>query len=169
MPEGVEPTITDRDFTVATIAAPGGAQEEETDEEGAPEAPETEVINEKKEVRRHSFGPWKNKFNAEISDGKLNGEKVLVVKPQTYMNESGQSVGEILRFYKEDLSNLIVIYDELDLPAAKLRIKRRARKSNRPRTGRLRKSRSRMVGQAPTSNCRQRPSSSRWQRRKLYE
>lgn len=74
-------------------------------------------------VRRHAFGPWKNKFNAEISDGKLNGEKVLVVKPQTYMNESGQAVGEILRFYKEDLSNLIVIYDELDLPPAKLRIK----------------------------------------------
>lgn len=74
-------------------------------------------------VRRHSFGPWKNKFNAEISDGKLNGEKVLIVKPQTYMNDSGQAVGEILRFYKEDLSNLIVIYDELDLPAAKLRIK----------------------------------------------
>lgn len=74
-------------------------------------------------VRRHSFGPWKNKFNAEISDGKLNGEKALVVKPQTFMNESGQAVGEILRFYKEDLSNLVVIYDELDLPAAKLRIK----------------------------------------------
>ena len=74
-------------------------------------------------VRRHSFGPWKNKFNAEISDGKLNGEKVLVVKPQTFMNESGQAVGEILRFYKEELSNLVVIYDELDLPAAKLRIK----------------------------------------------
>ena len=74
-------------------------------------------------VHRHSFGPWKNKFNAEISDGKLNGEKVLVVKPQTFMNESGQAIGEILRFYKEDLSNLVVIYDELDLPAAKLRIK----------------------------------------------
>ncbi len=74
-------------------------------------------------VRRHSFGPWKNKFNAEISVGKLNGEKALVVKPQTFMNESGQAVGEILRFYKEDLSNLVVIYDELDLPAAKLRIK----------------------------------------------
>ena len=49
MPEGVEPTITDRDFTVATIAAPGGAQEEEETEEGAPEAPETEVIGEKKD------------------------------------------------------------------------------------------------------------------------
>ncbi len=74
-------------------------------------------------VRRHAFGPWKNKHNAEISEGKLNGEKVLVVKPTTFMNESGQAVGEILRFYKEELSNLIVIYDELDLPAGKLRIK----------------------------------------------
>ena len=74
-------------------------------------------------VRRHSFGPWKNKHKAEISDGTLNGEKVLVVKPTTLMNESGQSIGEILRFYKEDLSNLVVIYDELDLTPGKLRIK----------------------------------------------
>ncbi len=74
-------------------------------------------------VRRHSFGPWKSKHKAEISDGTLDGEKVLVVKPQTYMNESGQSLGEILRFYKEDISNLVVIYDELDLPPGKLRIK----------------------------------------------
>jgi len=74
-------------------------------------------------VRRHAFGPWKNRHKAEISEGKLDGEKVLVVKPTTFMNDSGQAVGEILRFYKEDLSNLIVIYDELDLPAGKLRIK----------------------------------------------
>lgn len=74
-------------------------------------------------VRRHSFGPWKNKHKAEISDGTINGEKVLVVKPQTFMNESGQSLGEILRFFKEPLSNLIVIYDELDLAPGKLRIK----------------------------------------------
>jgi len=74
-------------------------------------------------VRRHSFGPWKSKHKAEISDGTLNGEKVLVVKPTTFMNESGQAIGEILRFYKEELSNLIVIYDELDLAPGKLRIK----------------------------------------------
>ncbi|MEO0910918.1 MAG: aminoacyl-tRNA hydrolase, partial [Pseudomonadota bacterium] len=43
-------------------------------------------------VRRHSFGPWKSKHKAEISEGKLGSEKVLVVKPQTFMNESGQSV-----------------------------------------------------------------------------
>ena len=74
-------------------------------------------------VRRHDFGPWKLKFNAEISEGKLNGEKTLVIKPRTFMNESGQAIGEALRFYKEELSNLIVIYDELDLAPGKLRIK----------------------------------------------
>jgi len=74
-------------------------------------------------VRRHSFSPWKNKFNAETSDGKLDGVKTLIIKPQTFMNESGQSVGEALRFYKEDIANLVVIYDELDLAPGKLRIK----------------------------------------------
>ncbi len=74
-------------------------------------------------VRRHAFGPWKSKHKADISNGTLDGEKALVVKPQTFMNESGQAIGEILRFYKEDLSNLIVIYDELDLAPGKLRIK----------------------------------------------
>ena len=74
-------------------------------------------------VRRHSFGPWKTKFNAEIASGTLGNEKALVVKPQTFMNESGQAIGELLRFYKEDLSNLVVIYDELDLPPGKLRVK----------------------------------------------
>ncbi|MEM7216425.1 MAG: aminoacyl-tRNA hydrolase [Pseudomonadota bacterium] len=74
-------------------------------------------------VRRHAFGAWKSKFNAEISSGTLDGEKALVIKPQTFMNESGQAVGEALRFYKESLSNLIVVYDELDLAPGKLRIK----------------------------------------------
>ncbi len=74
-------------------------------------------------VRRHSFGTWKSKFNAEISEGSFAGEKVLVAKPQTFMNESGQAIGELLRFYKIPPSNLFVIYDELDLPPGKLRIK----------------------------------------------
>ena len=74
-------------------------------------------------VRRHSFGPWKIKHKAEVSQGTLDGEKILVVKPMTYMNESGQSIGEILRFYKESIGNLVVIYDELDLAPGKLRLK----------------------------------------------
>ncbi|QKV17105.1 aminoacyl-tRNA hydrolase [Oricola thermophila] len=75
-------------------------------------------------VRRHSsFGPWQKKFNAEIAEGRIGGEKVLVIKPQTFMNNSGQAVGEALRFYKLGPDSLIVLYDELDLPPGKLRIK----------------------------------------------
>lgn len=70
-----------------------------------------------------SFSSWSNKFQAEVSNGLINGEKTLLIKPQTFMNLSGQAIGEALRFYKLDLSNFIVIYDELDLPPGKLRIK----------------------------------------------
>lgn len=75
-------------------------------------------------VRRHSsFGPWQKKFSAEISEGRIGTEKVLILKPQTFMNLSGQPVGEAMRFYKLDPSDLIVIYDELDLAPGKVRIK----------------------------------------------
>ncbi|MGL4491021.1 MAG: aminoacyl-tRNA hydrolase, partial [Rhizobiaceae bacterium] len=57
------------------------------------------------------------------SEGMLNGEKALVVKPQTFMNESGRSALAAMSFYKLDLKDLIVIYDELDLAAGKLRVK----------------------------------------------
>ena len=73
--------------------------------------------------RRHSFSKWQKKFQAEIADGTIDGEKVLLIKPQTFMNLSGQSIGEAMRFYKLQLADLVVIYDELDLPAGKLRIK----------------------------------------------
>lgn len=75
-------------------------------------------------VRRHSsFGPWQKKFSSQISEGRLGTQKVLVMKPQTFMNKSGQAVGEALRFYKLEPSDLIVIYDELDLAPGKVRIK----------------------------------------------
>ncbi|WP_332065992.1 aminoacyl-tRNA hydrolase [Bartonella sp. CB189] len=70
-----------------------------------------------------SFSPWSKKFQAEISNGLINGEKVLLIKPQTFMNLSGQAIGEILRFYKLDLQNLIVICDELNLIPGKVRVK----------------------------------------------
>ncbi|MBB3462108.1 aminoacyl-tRNA hydrolase [Rhizobium sp. BK377] len=73
--------------------------------------------------RRHSFSPWSKKFKAEISEGELAGEKVLLIKPQTFMNLSGEAVGEAMRFYKLQPSDLVVIYDELDLPAGKARLK----------------------------------------------
>ncbi|MBO3761009.1 aminoacyl-tRNA hydrolase [Ciceribacter sp. L1K22] len=73
--------------------------------------------------RRHPFGPWSKKFKAEISEGELGGEKVLLIKPQTFMNLSGESVGEAMRFYKLTPAQIIVIHDELDLPAGRARMK----------------------------------------------
>ncbi len=74
-------------------------------------------------ARRHNFSPWQKKFSGEICEGLLDGEKAVLIKPQTFMNNSGQPVGEAMRFYKLEPSNLIVIYDELDLVAGKLRVK----------------------------------------------
>jgi len=74
--------------------------------------------------RRHSFSPWSKKFNALVAEGRIGTEKVLLMKPQTFMNLSGQAVGEAMRFYKLPTSDLIVLYDELDLPPGKVRVKR---------------------------------------------
>ncbi|MDD7910192.1 MULTISPECIES: aminoacyl-tRNA hydrolase [Pseudovibrio] len=74
--------------------------------------------------RRHSsFTPWKSRFQAQVSEGNLEGEKVLLMKPTTYMNESGRAVGEAARFYKIAPEDIIVLYDELDLPPGKFRMK----------------------------------------------
>lgn len=74
--------------------------------------------------RRHSsFTPWRARFQSEVSEGTLDGQKVLLVKPQTYMNESGRAVGEAARFFKIAPADICVIYDELDLPPGKLRMK----------------------------------------------
>jgi len=74
-------------------------------------------------ARRHSFSPWSKKFQALVATGTLGTEKVLLIKPQTFMNLSGQSVGEAMRFHKADISHLTVLYDELDLEPGKVRIK----------------------------------------------
>lgn len=74
-------------------------------------------------ARRHSFSPWSRKFQAEIAEGRLGGDKALLIKPQTFMNLSGQAVGEALRFYKLEPSALVVLYDELDLAPGKVRVK----------------------------------------------
>lgn len=65
----------------------------------------------------------KNKFDAIIGEGFCGTEKVILVKPQTYMNLSGTSIKQIVDFYKLDLSNLIVIYDDIDIPLGKIKIK----------------------------------------------
>jgi PTH1 family peptidyl-tRNA hydrolase len=74
-------------------------------------------------ARRHSFSPWSKKFQGLLSEGRLGGEKVLLLKPQTFMNASGQSVGEAMRFNKLSPSDVVVLYDELDLEPAKIRVK----------------------------------------------
>jgi len=74
-------------------------------------------------VRRHSFSPLRARFQGLVSEGTLDGAKAIVLKPTTYMNESGRAVGEALRFYKLTEADVIVFHDELDLAPAKLRIK----------------------------------------------
>ena len=74
-------------------------------------------------AERHDFGPWKRKFQGFAADGDLGGEKVMLLKPQTYMNESGRSVGEAARFLKAPVGDIIVLYDEIDLAAGKLKAK----------------------------------------------
>jgi peptidyl-tRNA hydrolase, PTH1 family len=67
--------------------------------------------------------PWRRKFQGEAADATIDGEKALLLKPLTFMNESGRSVGEAMRFHKIALSDVIVLHDELDLPPARLRVK----------------------------------------------
>lgn len=74
-------------------------------------------------IRRHGFGPGRSRFQGLASEGNLAGEKILALKPQTFMNESGRSVGEALRFYKLAPEEIVVIHDELDLAAGKIRVK----------------------------------------------
>ncbi len=71
----------------------------------------------------HGFSPWKSKFQALMSEGSLGGEKLVLLKPQTFMNNSGQSVGEALRFFKLAATDLVVFHDELDLAPGKCRVK----------------------------------------------
>ncbi|MDJ0948980.1 MAG: aminoacyl-tRNA hydrolase [Alphaproteobacteria bacterium] len=75
-------------------------------------------------VRRHGFGPFRARFRGRLAEGLLHGEKVLALEPTTYMNESGASVGEAVRFYKIPLERVIVLYDEIDLAPGKVRVKR---------------------------------------------
>ena len=71
----------------------------------------------------HGFGPWKARFQGQVAEGRLGTEKVLLLKPATFMNLSGQSVGEAMRFYKLEPQDVIVIHDEIDLAPGKLRLK----------------------------------------------
>lgn len=71
----------------------------------------------------HGFGPVQKKFQGWLQEGRIGGGKVLLLKPATFMNESGRAVGEALRFYKLDIDALTVFHDELDLAPFKIKVK----------------------------------------------
>ncbi len=75
-------------------------------------------------VRRHSFAPWRSRFQGLLAEGNVAGMRLLVLKPMTFMNESGRAVGEAVRFYKLEPGELLVIHDELDLAPGKVKVKR---------------------------------------------
>lgn len=68
---------------------------------------------------------FKDKFKALIAEVRLGSEKVILVKPMTFMNASGEAVLEIVRFYKEDLSDVLVIYDDMDIELGRLRVRQK--------------------------------------------
>ena len=74
-------------------------------------------------ARRHGFAPWRRRFQGETSEGTIDGERLVLLKPATYMNESGRAVGEAMHFFKLGLGDISVFHDELELPAAKVRVK----------------------------------------------
>jgi PTH1 family peptidyl-tRNA hydrolase len=74
-------------------------------------------------ARRHGFSPWRRRFQGETSEGTLESERVILLKPTTYMNESGRAVQEATSFYKLGVGDVTVFQDELELPPCKLRVK----------------------------------------------
>ena len=71
----------------------------------------------------HGFAPWRSKFQGQMTEGRLGSQKVILLKPETFMNLSGQSVGDAMRFYKLSAADVIVFHDELDLAPGKCRVK----------------------------------------------
>ncbi|MEO6298307.1 MAG: aminoacyl-tRNA hydrolase, partial [Paracoccaceae bacterium] len=71
----------------------------------------------------HSFGPWRREFKGRVSEGRLGSEKVVLLKPETFMNNSGEAVQSAMAFYKLALTDITVFHDELDLAPGKLRHK----------------------------------------------
>jgi len=74
-------------------------------------------------IHHHGLGPARRKFQGDICEGRIGANKVLVLKPHTFMNESGRSVGEAAQFYKLAPEDIVIIHDELDLEAGKFRMK----------------------------------------------
>ncbi|MGH1398842.1 MAG: aminoacyl-tRNA hydrolase [Alphaproteobacteria bacterium] len=71
----------------------------------------------------YGFGGWRSKFQSEMSEGRIGDKKIVLLKPQAYMNESGQAIQKAAKFYKIDPSRIVIFHDELDLNAGKMRVK----------------------------------------------
>jgi PTH1 family peptidyl-tRNA hydrolase len=74
-------------------------------------------------ARAHHAGPWRKRFQGDATEVVIGDERIILLKPETFMNESGRAVNEAMRFYKIDLKDVFVFHDELDLAAAKVRVK----------------------------------------------
>ncbi|MEA2779709.1 MAG: peptidyl-tRNA hydrolase, family [Rhodospirillaceae bacterium] len=74
-------------------------------------------------VRRYGFGPWRSRFHGLAAEGEIAGEKIIVLKPETYMNDSGRAVAAAAKFYKLAPEQILVIHDEVDLVPGKIRVK----------------------------------------------
>ncbi len=72
---------------------------------------------------RHGFQPWRRRFKGAFTEGTIAGQKILALKPLTYMNQSGESVHEASAFYKMPVDSIVAFHDELDLAPGKLRVK----------------------------------------------
>ena len=72
----------------------------------------------------YAAGPWRKKFQSEVADGDIGGVKTLLMKPQTFYNETGNAVAEAMRFYKATPGDVVVFYDEIDLAPGRFRMKR---------------------------------------------
>ncbi|TPW34041.1 aminoacyl-tRNA hydrolase [Oecophyllibacter saccharovorans] len=75
-------------------------------------------------AERHGFTPWRKRFRGEVAEGRIGRQKILLLKPQTYMNLSGESVQQVAHFYKIPPEAMTVFHDELDLEFGRLRLKR---------------------------------------------
>ena len=74
-------------------------------------------------AKRHGIGPWRRRFQGVAAEGPIGGERVLLLLPGTFMNESGRAVAEAAHFYKLTPDDITVVHDELDLPPGKVRVK----------------------------------------------
>src|SRR5579859_5825484 len=105
-------TMSDTPLLIAGLGNPGGQYARNRHNAGFIVADELHA--------HYRFKPWRAKFEGLLSEGALDGRKTWLLKPMTYMNESGVSIGAAARFFKLPLTAIVVIHDEIDLAAQKL-------------------------------------------------